>query len=148
MALSKKCQLSKSPKATLKLAKDFAAQLRPGDIVGLIGPLGSGKTLFVKGLCEGLGIDAAEVSSPTFTLIHHYRGTMPVYHFDTYRLGSDKEFEDLGYEEQFYGDGISVVEWADKVDKFLPKGSYMLEFEVAGEKSRRITFGKKIRRSR
>ena len=127
---------SKSPQETRRIAKKFAGQLRRGDVVGFVGPLGSGKTLFIKGLCEGLGIDPEEVLSPTFTLIHHYHGKFPVYHFDVYRIESHREFEDLGYEEQFYGDGISLVEWADKIYKFLPQGSHVIEFKMVGDKER------------
>ncbi len=124
---------------TIRIAKQFAKLLRPGDVIGLVGPLGSGKTLFIQGLCEGLGIDKKDVVSPTFTLIHHYDGgVLPVYHFDVYRLESDREFEDLGYEEQFFGDGVTVVEWADKVQKFLPPGSRVLTFKSTGPSSRQI----------
>ncbi len=132
--------ISKSPAQTLHIARQFAKTLGPGDVIGLVGSLGSGKTLFVKGLCEAFGIRPAEVVSPTFTLIHHYEGgSLPVYHFDVYRLENDREFEDLGYEEQFYGDGVSVVEWADKVINFFPPGSHVLKFKATGPKSRQIT---------
>ena len=147
MTISAKTKkISRSQASTLHLAMDFAKKLRPGDVVGLVGPLGAGKTLFVKGLCEALGIDPAEVCSPTFTLIHHYQGSLPVYHFDVYRLENDREFEDLGYEEQFYGDGVSVVEWADKMKKFFPKGSYWVEFKMTGDQQRQIVFSRKARR--
>ena len=137
--LAEEVWTSASPTDTTRLAKAFAKKAQRGDVIGLVGPLGAGKTFFIKGFCQALGMDPKEVLSPTFTLIHHYRGTMPVYHFDAYRLESDREFEDLGYEEQFYGDGVSVVEWADKVFTFLPAGSRILEFSVQGEKARKIT---------
>ena len=150
MIIPNKGFTSNSPAQTLRFAKSFAKGLRRGAVVGLIGPLGSGKTLFAKGLCEGLGVDPEEVVSPTFTLLHHYRGVccdaIPVYHFDVYRLESDREFEDLGYEEQFFGDGVSIVEWANKVEKFLPPGSHRLRFEVLGEKRRRIVCTRKVKR--
>ncbi len=135
---------SKSRAHTIRIAKQFAKTLRPGDVIGLVGLLGSGKTLFVQGLCEGLGIDKKDVVSPTFTLIHHYKGAIPVYHFDVYRLESDAEFEDLGYEEYFFGDGVSVVEWADKVKKFLPPGSRVLSFKSTGPSSRQIICRRKL----
>ncbi len=123
----------------MRLGRLLAKEVQRGDVIGLVGPLGSGKTLFIKGFCEGLGIDPTGVLSPTFTLIHHYSGRIPVYHFDAYRLKNGKEFEDLGYEELFFGEGVSLVEWADKVRKFLPEGSRILTFEIADARKRKIS---------
>ncbi len=140
--IRKSC-ISRSQAQTMRLAGQFARGLKRGDVVGLVGPLGSGKTHFIKGVCKALGIPQQEVLSPTFTLLHQYdQGKIPVYHFDVYRIESDREFEDLGYEEQFFGDGITLVEWADKVEKFLPKNSPMLHFSIAGDKVRKIAFRK------
>ncbi len=141
--MNRKSWTSRSQAQTMRLAGQFASGLKRGDVVGLVGPLGSGKTRFIKGVCKALGIPEQEVLSPTFTLLHQYdQGKIPVYHFDVYRIESDREFEDLGYEEQFFGDGITLVEWADKVEKFLPKNSPMLHFSIAGDKTRKIVLKK------
>jgi len=94
--------------------------LMPGDVVTLLGELGSGKTCLVRGICKGLEC-ADQVTSPTFTLINEYRGRFPVYHFDFYRLESEQEIFDLGYEEYFFGDGICLVEWAERALPLLPQ---------------------------
>ena len=130
--------VTKDASDTQRIAEVLAGLVGPGDVLVLAGDLGAGKTALTQGLARGLGV-AEQVTSPTFTLIHHYRGEIPIYHFDVYRLQSDKEFEDLGYEEEFFGEGISIVEWADKVYKFLPAGSRIFEFKVLGDDARQIT---------
>lgn len=130
-----------SPEATHALGRRLAEHLRPGDVVALYGDLGAGKTQLVKGIAAGLGIPDEEVSSPTFTLVHEYRdGRLPLYHFDAYRLRNLEEFFDLGYEEYFYGDGVSVVEWADRVEPLLPPHALRLRLEHLGGDRRRITW--------
>lgn len=108
-----------SPAETAGVGEKLAAFLRAGDIICLNGELGAGKTRFVQGMARGLGIDGP-VTSPTFTLINEYHGRLPLYHMDVYRLGDPLEMEDLGYEEYFYGEGVTVVEWAERVAELLP----------------------------
>ncbi len=104
---------------TIAWGKEIAKTLKPGDVVGFFGNLGSGKTRAIHGICQGLNCDD-QVSSPTFTIINEYSGTFPVYHFDLYRIESEQEIFDLGYEEYFYNDGICLIEWAERVLPFLP----------------------------
>jgi len=102
------------------LARKLAPILTKGDLISLSGDLGAGKTVFAKGLAAGLGIDAP-VTSPTFTIIKEYEGKLPLFHFDVYRLASAEELEELGADEYFYGEGVSVVEWGDRVEEILPE---------------------------
>ena len=116
-----------------------AATLRRGDVLGLSGDLGAGKTHFVKGIASGLRSDAA-VTSPTFTLIHEYLGgRLPLYHFDFYRLDTEDEAIRLGLEEYLAGDGVCVIEWADKFPGVLPPQTRWLDFSIDGERQRTIT---------
>lgn len=108
-----------SPEETVGVGEKLAPFLKAGDVICLNGDLGAGKTRFVQGLARGLGINGP-VTSPTFTLINEYHGRLPLYHMDVYRLDDPLEMEDLGYEEYFYGDGVTVVEWAERVDGLLP----------------------------
>ncbi|GJQ20381.1 MAG: hypothetical protein HBSIN02_07360 [Bacteroidia bacterium] len=107
------------------MAAACGAELRRGDVVALYGDLGTGKTQFVKGLCEAFGV-SENVSSPTFVLLHRYRGRdrsgreLFIHHLDLYRVGSPEEVLDLGYEELFFGDGLVVVEWAERLGPLLP----------------------------
>ncbi len=127
------------------MGEEFAASLNPGDVVALIGELGSGKTVFIKGICRGLKVED-DVTSPTFTLIHEYKGRIPVYHFDFYRIHRADEMRELGCEEYFFGEGISLIEWADKILEHLPKKRievYIKNFFKKGLESRReIVFRK------
>ncbi|MBI2346225.1 MAG: tRNA (adenosine(37)-N6)-threonylcarbamoyltransferase complex ATPase subunit type 1 TsaE [Deltaproteobacteria bacterium] len=106
---------SVSPAETRMVAAGLAAVCRAGDVIALVGPLGAGKTCFIQGLAEGLGVPKeAYVNSPTFILLNCYCGRLPLYHFDWYRLRGPEELGALGPEEYFDGEGITVVEWADK----------------------------------
>ncbi|GBD02679.1 tRNA threonylcarbamoyladenosine biosynthesis protein TsaE [bacterium HR18] len=130
-----------TPEATRALGKHLARRLHPGDVVALYGELGSGKTQLVKGIAEGLGIPEAEVNSPTFTLLHIYLGgRLPLYHFDAYRLRQLEEFYALGYEEYFFGEGVSIVEWAERIEPLLPPYALRLHLEHLGNNRRRITY--------
>lgn len=121
---------------TQAVARDLASRLRPGDVVLLSGNLGAGKTAFVRGLAVGLGIDPGEVSSPTFTLIHEYRGgRLVLYHADLYRLGSAAS-EDLGLEEAGARDGVLAIEWPDRLTHPMP--AVTVTIDIVDESARRI----------
>lgn len=131
--------ISDSPSETEAAGREFAWDLPAGSVVALTGELGSGKTRFVKGLVSEIGA-SAEVTSPTFTLIHEYTGgRAPVYHFDFFRIEDRRSAERLGLEEYFFGDGICVVEWADKFPELIPNGARWISFETKSETDRLIT---------
>jgi tRNA threonylcarbamoyladenosine biosynthesis protein TsaE len=113
--------LSKRAEDTLRLGEILGRCLSSGDVVALVGELGSGKTCLTQGIARGIGVSARyHVTSPTFTLINEYPGDITLYHLDIYRLSGPVDLEDLGYEEYFYGDGIVVIEWAEKIQSVLP----------------------------
>ena len=113
--------VTRSGQETMALGRRLGELLDAGDVVALNGPLGSGKTTLTKGLAEGLGVeDPRWVTSPTFVLIHEYPGRLPVYHIDAYRLGGPEDAEALGADELFFGDGVTIVEWADRIADVLP----------------------------
>jgi tRNA threonylcarbamoyladenosine biosynthesis protein TsaE len=125
--------------ATAALGRRLARLLFPGAVVALVGPLGAGKTQLVRAVAEGLGCDGRRVSSPTFALIHEYPdGRLPVYHFDAYRLPGEAAFADLGVDEYFNGDGVCLVEWADRVEGVLPAEQLRITITPTGEASRRF----------
>jgi tRNA threonylcarbamoyladenosine biosynthesis protein TsaE len=123
--------------ATESFGRRLAGLLFPGAVVALVGPLGAGKTQLVRAIAEGLGItDSRVVSSPTFVLIQEYDARLPIYHFDTYRLKNPAEFANLGVEEYFAGDGVCLIEWADRVEKYLPPECLRVELSITGPTSR------------
>ena len=110
-----------SAEDTLKFGQDFADKIQPGCIICLDGDLGTGKTVFTKGLALGLGI-TEPVVSPTFTVVQIYEGTkMPLYHFDVYRIDDPDEMEEIGYRDYFYGDGITIIEWSELIAELIPE---------------------------
>lgn len=128
------------PEQTMLCGEIMGGLIPRGSVVGLTGDLGAGKTVFAKGLARGMGIEE-EPNSPTFVIMNCYEGSLPLFHFDVYRLSGGAEFEDTGYEEFFYGDGISVVEWADKVRDVLPENAVIIDIQFppqGGEESRTI----------
>ncbi len=132
--------LSQSAKKTEQFGKALAKGLKPGDIVCLFGELGSGKTVLTRGIAQGLKIKKTEVHSPTFTLMNIYPAPkVPVYHFDLYRIENPKEIEAIGYEDFFYGGGICVVEWADRLGRLLPKACLSVKIQHKGEDERLFT---------
>lgn len=131
--------ISKSVEETVRIGERLGRRLKRGDCVALIGDLGSGKTVFTKGVAKGLGVrDARYVNSPTFVIIKEYKGKVPLYHFDLYRLDHSSVIDAEDFEEHFYGDGVSVVEWADKIRDLLPKKYIEVRLKVLGECRRRI----------
>lgn len=114
---------SNSVKETQNIAKAFAKELKGGDVICLNGDLGAGKTAFVQGLAQGLGV-SDYISSPTFTIVNCYSGRLPLYHFDVYRIADSEEMYEIGYEEYVYGDGVSVIEWSELISDILPSGYY------------------------
>jgi tRNA threonylcarbamoyladenosine biosynthesis protein TsaE len=122
------------PSATDDLGRRLGALLRPGDVIALIGPLGAGKTHLTRAIAAAL--DAHGVTSPTFVLIQEYQGRLPVYHFDAYRLRGPAEFADLGAHEYFTGDGVCLVEWADRVPDCLPADHLRITMTPTGESTR------------
>ena len=114
--------LSHSAEETEALGCQLAAALRPGDVVAYAGDLGAGKTAFTRGLARGLGC-AGRVMSPTFTIVNEYEGAVPLFHFDWYRLGSEEELYDIGWEDYLARDGICAVEWSERFPAMLPPGT-------------------------
>ena len=133
---------TQSPEETKEFGRSLAKQLSPGSVLALIGPLGSGKTVLVQGICSGLEVGNA-VTSPSFVIINEYPGRLNrspvwIYHFDLYRLESSEEFIKLGYEEYFYGKGITLIEWAEKIKPFLPKKRWEVHLKILSENEREI----------
>lgn len=133
--------VTKSEKETQKLAAGMGRALRGGEVLGLVGELGAGKTCFIQGLARGLGVPKdCYVSSPTFTILKVHKGRLDLYHFDFYRLDNPGEFEDLAFDDYLSSGGVTVIEWADKFDNLLPKDMIKIYFKVVDENSREISF--------
>lgn len=110
---------SQSEQESYQLGRWIGENSKPGDLILLYGDLGSGKTILSRGIAHGAGFDG-NVTSPTFTLMNIYRGNLPIYHFDIYRLYEPEELYDLDYEEYFYGDGVAIIEWSERLGHLLP----------------------------
>jgi len=128
--------ISTSEKNTREIAANIAKHLNRGDVITLEGELGSGKTTFAKGIAQGLNIQR-NVTSPTFTIVKQYEGSLPLYHMDAYRL--ENSSEDIGFDEYFDGNGICVVEWAQFIEEYLPKERLNVHISYL-ENGRKITF--------
>ena len=112
---------STSAKDTFAFGQKLGREAVPGEIICLDGDLGVGKTVFTQGFAAGLGIDDY-VNSPTFNIVKEYEGgRLPLYHFDVYRIGDPSEMEEIGYEDYFYGQGVSIIEWPGQIEELLPK---------------------------
>lgn len=130
-----------SQEETFALGKNIASKAKRGEIYCLIGDLGVGKTVFSKGFAEGLGIDEP-ITSPTFTIVQEYEATIPLYHFDMYRIEDEDELEMIGYEDYFFGEGVCLVEWANQVKEVIPSHAKWIFIEKDIEKGfdyRKIT---------
>jgi len=131
--------ISTSAEETEDFGRRFAEKVRAGEVLALTGELGSGKTQFVKGLVGGLGATTA-ATSPTFTLIHEYSGgRFPIYHFDFFRVEDRQSAERLGLDDYFFGDGVSLIEWADKFPDLIPETARWIALETRSETERSIT---------
>jgi tRNA threonylcarbamoyladenosine biosynthesis protein TsaE len=132
--------ISNSPDETLQLGRMLGSQLKGGEIIGVFGQLGSGKTHFIKGIAAGAGAgDCKDVNSPTFVIINEYSGRLDIYHIDAYRLNSVSEFEMLGFDDFCYATSVVLIEWADKIESALQTIDYIrIELEYEGESRRRI----------
>jgi tRNA threonylcarbamoyladenosine biosynthesis protein TsaE len=131
--------ISDSRERTLETGRLIGEILEVGDVVALIGELGSGKTCLTQGIAKGLGVaDNVPVVSPTFTLINEYPGKIPLFHLDVYRLSGPRDLEDMGYEEYFYGSGIIVIEWAEKVRGILPEKTLFVSMRYIDENIREM----------
>lgn len=128
---------TKSPDDTIEWGKRIGKRLQPGDVIALYGDLGAGKTTLTRGIAAGLELDA-DIHSPTFTLIHEHAGLIPLYHVDLYRLSGDDEVEFLGLEEYMYGDGVTIIEWADRMDDSLPLQRLDITLKMAGNDIREM----------
>jgi tRNA threonylcarbamoyladenosine biosynthesis protein TsaE len=129
---------SHSEEETLALAGRLLSLFRSGDVLVLSGVLGSGKTVFVRGLAAALGIEEALVRSPSFTLVNEYPGKRPLYHFDLYRLGDDSELYEIGWDEYLNREGLIAIEWGEKALAYLPTRYYQIDFSIIDEQQREI----------
>jgi tRNA threonylcarbamoyladenosine biosynthesis protein TsaE len=132
--------VTKSPEETLELGYKFGKKLKAGSVVALIGELGTGKTVFTKGIAKALGVNEYEyVNSPSFVIVKEYGSKKtPLYHFDLYRLKKEDDLDTVGCEEYFYSKGISVVEWADRAPGILPERHITVKFRHLGKDRRSI----------
>jgi tRNA threonylcarbamoyladenosine biosynthesis protein TsaE len=131
--------ISRSPMQTEEIAKEFAENVSPGSVVSLYGGLGAGKTRFVRGFVKAFGISPDEVDSPTFTIINEYHGETPIYHFDFYRLDDVREAIEIGAEEYFYGDGVCLIEWPERISGLLPSDCINITLTIKGKTTREIS---------
>src|SRR6056297_1074175 len=133
--------ISSSEEETFRIAKEYARQIKPGDVICLEGDLGAGKTHFTKGFVTAFGLEKDIVSSPTFALINEYQGdTVEIFHFDCYRLEKIQEALEIGAEEYFYGDGICIIEWPERIRAILPSNSKTVTITSTGPSEREILF--------
>ncbi|NCO68756.1 MAG: tRNA (adenosine(37)-N6)-threonylcarbamoyltransferase complex ATPase subunit type 1 TsaE [Nitrospirae bacterium CG_4_10_14_0_8_um_filter_41_23] len=140
--------ISKGPDETRDIGFNLGKLLRPGDVVGLYGELGAGKTIMVKGIASALGIDEKEIVSASFTIIAEYDTIPPFSHIDLYRIEKDAEISELGLWDQIGGDSISVIEWAEKAERVLPEDMIKVRLKSVGENMREITIEGRDEKSR
>ena len=133
---------SNSPAATLAMGKTIGEKLAAGSIIAMSGELGCGKTLLTRGICDGLGVPPRQVSSPTFVLVNEYKGRLPVFHIDLYRLGNIDDGFEIGIMDYFARAeaGVMIVEWAEKMISILPPDKLRIEFDILSSKKRMIKF--------
>jgi len=133
-------KLSTSARQTFKIGKAIVSKLGPGRIILLSGSLGAGKTVLAKGIAAGLGIDEREVLSPAFVFLRVYKGKRSMNHFDFYRVKNPAEIMAMGYEEYFYSDAVTIIEWPERLKFLLPKEFLKIKLVVKGDSSRLLEF--------
>jgi len=129
--------ITHSPEETIALGEKIGSKLVKGDVIAMQGTLAAGKTTITKGIAKALGIDET-ITSPTFCLISEYYGKMPLYHMDVYRLEGGEDFVNLGTDDMIYGDGVSIIEWSEKIMNELPKRTIILKITPQDDGSRKI----------
>ncbi len=130
--------LSCSPYNTMEMGRRLGRLLNKGDLIAFTGDLGSGKTVMIKGIAMGLGIEEGELTSPTFTIINEYEGLVRFYHIDLFRISKEEELSGIGLEEYLPGDGITAIEWAERIEKLLPPEFLKIIILIEGEMARRL----------
>lgn len=141
--------ISGSVNDTITLGKSIARSLGAGDIVCLVGQLGAGKSVLARGIVKGLGVRQARITSPTFILVNQYAGSrLTVNHFDLYRLSDSSDIAHMGYEEYIYGDGVSVIEWADRLGTLMPSDYVKVRIVIKSEHARLVTISAYGKRSK
>ncbi len=130
--------ISTSPELTMQAGEKLVTAFSDGDLISLSGSLGAGKTCLIKGIAVGLGVAQNDVKSPSYTLVNEYFGTMPLFHFDLYRLKDSSELYGIGWDEYLMRDGIVVVEWGEKAEDQLPENRIQIDIEIVGETERKI----------
>ena len=133
--------VTSSPEETVELGKKIGSLLKSGDVIAMQGTLAAGKTTITKGIAAALGVDDT-ITSPTFCLISEYQGKMPLYHMDVYRLNGAEDFAELGTDEMIYGNGVSVIEWSEKIMTELPKRTILLKITPQEDGTRLIEIDK------
>ena len=131
-------KITASPEETLALARDLGEKSVPGTVFALSGDLGAGKTIFAKGIALGLHI-SEEITSPTFNLLETYEGRLELHHFDLYRIEGEDEFDNLFFEEYWEGDGVSVIEWAERAASRLPDETIHIAIEYIDDQRRKVS---------
>jgi tRNA threonylcarbamoyladenosine biosynthesis protein TsaE len=130
--------ISHSEAETFALGEKLAAVIRDGELVVLSGELGAGKTVFVKGLAKGMGINEEAATSPTFSIVHEYIGKRELYHLDLYRMTDTIELNEIGWNDYLQRQGVVVIEWGEKAGEFLPEVYYLIEFNSLNDNEREI----------
>jgi tRNA threonylcarbamoyladenosine biosynthesis protein TsaE len=134
---------SNSAEETIELGKKIGSLLKKGDVIAMQGTLAAGKTTITKGIAQALNISDT-ITSPTFCLISEYYGTMPLYHMDVYRLDGEEDFVNLGTDDMIYGDGVSIIEWSEKIMNELPKKTIILKLTPEADGSRTLIAEDKV----
>jgi tRNA threonylcarbamoyladenosine biosynthesis protein TsaE len=136
--------ISDSEIETFEIAGKISKKLKEGDVLLFEGTLGAGKSIFIRGILNGLGVEEV-IPSPTFTIVNEYKTKFNIYHFDFYRINDPYELYEIGFEEYIFSDGISLIEWASKAEELMPEDAIKIDINVLSENKREITINWNIR---